>query len=80
MMASREDHTIELAVNLIRMNDAESVAENLTAALLATAYLLGITPRDIAETLFMGSPEDTDWRENIREKLEADVAGADEGP
>jgi hypothetical protein len=71
----RDERTIELAINLIRMNDADSVAENLTASLLAVAYIMGITPRDVAETLFMGSPDDNEWRENIREQLEEDVGG-----
>lgn len=72
-MSKREERVIELAVNMIRLGDEEQISDTLTAAILATAFVMGITPRDVAETLFMGSPLDEDWRDNIVEKLQEDV-------
>jgi alkanesulfonate monooxygenase SsuD/methylene tetrahydromethanopterin reductase-like flavin-dependent oxidoreductase (luciferase family) len=71
---SSTDNTVELAKNLIRLGDPDQVAEQLTASLLAGAFLLGVTPRDVSETLFMGAPDDDTWRDEIHPQLEEETS------
>jgi hypothetical protein len=68
-------NTVELAKNLIRLGDPNAVAEQITACLLASAFLMGTTPRDISDTLFRGAPEDEVWHEEILPQLEEETSG-----
>jgi len=69
----RIDHAYELAKNLIRLGDPEACAENLSANILAYAYLTGVTPATVTKTLDFGSPKDDDWRDRIHPILRGEL-------
>lgn len=49
----------------IELADVSHTSKNVTAALFALCYLTNTSPRDMAEQLFAGLPDEQEWEETI---------------
>lgn len=59
------DHLLDLARMLIELGDVQLTSQNCTAALFALCYMTNKSPRQMAEDIFKGLPDDEEWTEKV---------------